>query len=403
MGITLTNNRITVQYVAGDTKGNSWTNPYTVADIYNTAVTNGWTGITKNGSYYSSKYDFYILGSSTYFWAYEQNGLVVYFDFPTYRQALQTAGNCYFRSGYNGAAVPYQSPTVWATSYANRPSTKMILTNSYIDIYNTVFNNMRPDINGLATKNAVVDNCTVYYAPTFDVGAYVEMTNSTLIGTLFTVNTVLVKMENITLIASSFYGNRLVNSYGKNIKMLSGSYMYLLLANGLGRTATMVDSNVPTITFNSYISYATSEYTAYLKTTFSLLIENGNGATATIYDKDNNIILSTGLTSSAFSTELTYYKGVGNHTYNVSSPLYTQTFTTYHPFKVMIEKFGYQTLEIPNISVVSGQPTYIRGALVPLTPPVYYQQLITGYVTPAVVTGGVSDIRITGEVRCVNN
>jgi hypothetical protein len=131
-----------------------------------------------------------------------------------------------------------------------------------------------------------------------------------------------------------------------------------------------------------------------LKSIFTFLIEDGDGATAKIYDKDGNLHEEIEI-EGATTKEVIYY----THYFEFASPANISIITVYEPLKILVEKEGYDTLEISDITITQGVSTVIRAALLPVTPPIYIDRRIQGSIAPKQITGTASVKRLTGVVR----
>jgi len=412
MPITISNNKIWVWYATGDTKGNSFANPYTFADIkavsdactWNPPVTS--LSSTYNSPYvsgYNVPYGVYVTGASTYFW--EQNRSI-YFDVSRGITALQTAENCHFRLGNKTSGL--YKPMMIHSNPDNSWYTYLELTNAEVELYNISISRLRMTNNSgiSSTKKSYYENIQVFDPAIFGVGANLEIINSRFYQAYFTINTIPDKLENIELYNSLFYSNGLGSDgrvYAKNIRFYDSSYLRYYLTGGIGGESVLVDSQAPeNVTLQSYYTMSNTSWTMYLKTTFNVNVTDSSGATMKLYDASSNQILSVDMSSNTYTSEVTYWKELCTHTYDGTTPNVLGVKTTYHPFKLTIEKQGYQKLEIPSISVVAGQPTYIRGSLVPTPSPVYVNQYIDGSICASSVLGSISTPSLSGIVTSIH-
>lgn len=109
-------------------------------------------------------------------------------------------------------------------------------------------------------------------------------------------------------------------------------------------------------------------------------------------DKDDTLIYSGG--------ELDQYV-IYNTIYaeTVNGAVTADIDTTYEPFTITITKEGYQDLTISDITVTPGEPTIIRGELVEVEPPIYYQQNLKGSISCPTLKGVIKTPTIKGTIK----
>jgi len=137
-----------------------------------------------------------------------------------------------------------------------------------------------------------------------------------------------------------------------------------------------------------------------LATNISFYIDGGEGATVKIYDKDSSLSYE-GTYSEGTNNELLWYdRYVVTKNPAVTGQAEVDIENTYQPFLIKIEKDGYQTLEISNITITPGQPTIIRGEMVEDIPPVYIDRSISGTLETLSLKGNIDiNNEITGSVE----
>ncbi len=162
-------------------------------------------------------------------------------------------------------------------------------------------------------------------------------------------------------------------------------------------TTRLID---PLLDLNKQSVWGTSanrQMTLEIATLMSLILNNADGADITIYDKDNNVHYQ-GSYSNGFEEEIVYYKRYVLAS-GINGQPTTDTINIYQPFKVVISKNGYDDLVINNLEVTPGQATTLRGELVPLTPPIYYNQQLEGTINTDSVQSSILSNTVTGTVN----
>ena len=164
------------------------------------------------------------------------------------------------------------------------------------------------------------------------------------------------------------------------------------------RKITLVDSLVDTSKIVVWGTVANRALKIFLDSTFSFRIKEGDGATIKVLDKDANEVFSGTLdVNGELNQEINYY-----NRYVLASGVYGQptadVINVLEPFTVSIEKVGFQTLEIPNISITPGVSKNIVSKLlapIPL-PPSISQVEITSATTPTATDGQITITAISG-------
>ena len=163
-------------------------------------------------------------------------------------------------------------------------------------------------------------------------------------------------------------------------------------------------TNYKTVLVDPYLDFTKIEYlvsrsagknvTLQVVTRMSFALENATGSYITVYDKDDNIMYE-GDYEEDLEIDMLYYNQYVESAGTTGIPA-VNDITIYYPFKLVVSREGYDNLEIPNIVPTIGQPTAIRGSMVEVTPPIYYQQAISGDVLMSALTGMVTGTEVFG-------
>jgi len=343
-------NRIKVQYNGTDgTKGASFSNPYTFEDIYDTAIYNNWTGITKFENVYTFDN---ITIQSTDTNTYIADNYITHIakgDVQTEQYKLRFF-NCNIK--FEGCTFDHlcTTPTRITANKNEHEFIGCIFKNyMYLAVYCNMFNCFLDNVNypycryGTYWKNTNFVNCTVLW--TYGIST----------------------IENINIIDGTYgvfldgqYANTDVYEFN-NIKIINCNYDVWVRCRVYSPTFIFNNSDID---FNSmFVQISTDDYgiqrvTGILRTTFITYIEQ-NEYNLKIYDKDDNLIVDEE-NINEYNENIDYdmfYKETQDGT------LIGDVREIYQPFKLIITKEDYSDLIIPDIYVTPGQPTIIRGGL----------------------------------------
>lgn len=377
-GITKTATRITIQYNASDgTKGASFSNPYTLGDIYDTAVEGGWTGdFNKEGAVYTTKCEIYILGITTYVHFYAAT--LQWIASGTYLIDLSSS---YFDVGSDGTVEKE------GCTFINRcGAVKNYRLYGRARIYDTSFTGDRllsgngtiyPSAYGGAAYPFILERCTfinMTYTPSFNLSgaSYANVIHRDcfilnaayaiqLYGTQFS------ELSGLRAIGKIFtlLGSSSMTVIGRNWNCPRGTADFRVYSStGSTVLLRMIDCITGAIQprSNYALSVIGDKGIAQWESTFNFNITNGENAAIKMYNVENTLVIDTALDASGKLTgEEIIYRIYSQEKIGDSQ---WETINKYtHPFKVVIEKEGYQKLEIDNITVTSGVPTIIRGML----------------------------------------
>lgn len=378
--ITLNGDTIEVVYQSGDAKGNSFANPYTCNDIVAAALAGGWANeVSKNGTSYYINYKLRVYGYGTFF---EQTNSSIVINSPTDHLSVWKMSanfkfdNCSFK--LNNPIIPGEGGRG--------------LFEGYYEITNcaffrlSVFRWSGTKTGYSSTANSKVEN--VFIADGFQAtrtnGRYQEwrkiMVTSNNYGVHIDVDFPDV-FEDVMLIDSTlypiFFESYIYDIYIKNLKVREAvpKGISVRVRYNEGRNIVMTDCEVDHTSIYAW-GYTvpvgnTWHVDMFFKTTFSGFIANGSGSTLNVYDKDNNIVHSETLGSEDIQQkELTYYHLLAT-TEGLSGPttvIPNKVIDDYEPFRAVVSKAGYDDLTIPDINVIAGQPTVIRGELMETAP-----------------------------------
>jgi hypothetical protein len=404
-GIRLAGNYIYVNYNAADgTKGASYDDPFTLADVYDTAVDGGWNsgviekiGFTGGNLYYIHRQLVVrrVAPSLTYFQF--ENDIMISDDVPTSSCMSSTDS---FIKGKIGNIFSQ------IISRENKPLT--INNDNYgeFDLENFVLN-----IRGIITLKGrltskwegedVIKFKNVYMSGSSNPNLFNE-------GLSFTDVTISNQAYGL-LPFTNFKSNLRTKIFNCPRGVLVGYTMSITLSNlfmdgnasdialiprYLGTEGNFIDCVIDTNKISrSYVGYNEDcSAIAKLLSTFNINITDGDGATATLYNNLGEIVDTTilsgewGFTALYFTVYVEYEGGV----------IKEWTKTTYEPFTLKVVKEGYQTLEIPDITITPGKPTDIFGKM---EKPIYYNQQINGSIYQCNIIGEITDIKIAGEIN----
>lgn len=389
-GITYTGTYIYVNYNAADgTKGASYDDPFTLADVYDTAVDGGWdSGVIE-------KIDF--TGGNLY---YIHRQLVVRRVAPSLTY-FQFENDIMISDGVPSSSVMSSSDSFikgkignifsQIISRENKPLTISNENYGEFDLENFVLN-----IRGIIALNGrvtakwegedVIKFKNVYMAGSSNPNLQHE-------GLAFT--DVTISKQAYGLIPfTNFKSNLRTKIINCTRGILVGYTMSITLRNlfmdgnvidialiprYLGTEGNFIDCLINTNKISiTYVGYNEDcSAIAKLLSTFNINIINGDGGTSTLYNNLGEIVESTVLSGEWSFTALyftAYVEYEGGETKE-------WTKTTYEPFTLKVVKEGYQTLEIPDITVTPGEQTDIFGKMELPPDPVIIKEDISATIT----------------------
>lgn len=391
-GITNDGSAIIINYVADDgTKGSFSDNvdPYTLQDVYDTAVFNGWGVVTKaaletyiiDGRYlrvygsntYLKLYNIKLIINSTYvFNIYAIDAGRITANLSTFEAAygkyIYFKGRCDFLKcqfisdrGYY-KFIGFDSVNICELSDCSFGGGTFSLNTGIYSLFertliNYVIYALSPSINS-SLNNYVVAGCAVNLYTT-----YIK-------------NNEVAEIRNIKFLSDP-------KNYSILIKYVSG-----------GGTLKIYDSD---INFNDYVLYVgTGNIILKYFTTFNATIKDSSGGTLNIYDRFENIVYSEIMSSdNMIEQEIQYVDHDSKMTANVSD---YDNLIELQPFKFEIIKEGFETLVIENIIVKGGVKTLIQSSMILSKPVKYYQLEIIGNVSGSEIKGEISVSEIVGIV-----
>lgn len=410
------NKKITIQYNASDgTKGASFTDPYRLDDIYDTAVAGGWdSSFKKENAAFILDCSIYILGSTTY--AYFYNQILIWTSAtPVY---LIYVDGAYFNVGSDG--------TVDRVGCVFFNDKGLDLKGNYrlfgrIKIYDTTFTGRWASSGngaiypyGYSDYKLVLERCqfiNMTYSPSFNLAG------ASYANVIHKDNFLLNNKYGIQLYATQFYelsglraigkiftllGSKSMTVIGRNWNCPRGTSDFRVLGGSPGKLVTVRLIDCITGTIDPRVHYADSyvgdKGITQWESTFSFKIENGAGAAIKLYNADEEEVLDDTLDENGeLSGQEIIYRIYSMEKTGESSWLTINKYV--HPFKAVISKAGYQTAEIPGIEVTNGVPTIIQGSLLANLPAVYIDRRISGTIPSRAVTGSLQVQSLTGRVQ----
>lgn len=373
MAISLEGTRITVEFEAGDPKGDSWGDPYTLDDVVD-AIEN----VTKQGNQIYIPYSLYIQGVDTYFLTEDMQ---VCFD-----GEIDDIYSLYITD----AAFKSQE-MAWISI-----NSKQIRFMGKVDIRNTIFSgfyliigNGKSDYS-LTFKTVSFFNVLYLLLPHAN---YVIVEDINVINGLFnpadydfeSAKGILIKDSNY---AFQIYGRNLTIN---NLMIDNVAIHFQIWPQYADSIMNYIDSHVD-LSLRAIYSNYDGKQTINNKSTFKINIKNGDGGTAKLYDQNNNLIWTETL-SGELEKIVTFEDLVA---ITLDGEVTKNEITTYKPFKLVISKANYLDLTIPNITIEPGEETHITGKIVK---PVYYHQAISGKVEASEVSGKVTVSKVSGTVN----
>ena len=394
------NNRINIHYNASDgSKGASYNNPYTLQDVYDTDIANGWGKIVQiainDYNIYNSSAELYFGGDDTYFNAW--NCGLTFNGMASGAYCMRNINSPHIKFGVEKNTTTPQ-PFHLFHSDNNVFYYYIRLNYAVVEFHYSTIDGLRVHtLQGIEGEPVILKDCLIKSYSTFDVGGDQEVENCIFITGYITYNRNAVKFYNNYIGKDAeFYSNFLADEATvEKLTLHEDSYYRALLVNGMDKVLRLVDSPVADIATVASILYPESEYTYKYITTFNAIIENASGGELTIKDKDGNVVYSETLSSDSMAEQELTFNEFGFYSPPESGSV-VETETVFHPFTLKVTKAGYQDLEIPGITVTAGVPTTIYGAMETVT---YVNANISGSVAAQGVSGAIAVKEIGGTVN----
>jgi hypothetical protein len=345
--------KINVQYdVLDGTKGSSFTNPYTFEDIYDTDVANGWGVVEKQQNQY---YINSVLETSGYGDTYfKDSKKIIIFNNPTetHLNVFQTSSNCDLNQ-----CVFFMHNESFICSI------RFIL--SYIDMEVYITSNVFRDFWGVSKSGNVISDKNTFYSLGSGLSITASapsLTNLTLYNTLLQVRKETEIADNIKIYADNPVYllpnlDDIVIEF-RNLKVYENTINGTLAAWYNNTSVIFIDCNFNKEWDWHVWSTNTGDLTIYEKSTFNL-DTNVDNVSVVIKDKDDNIIYDD---IDLNDEEILYHKEYGKTVNGVYTDI---DIFDYQPFNMLVSKDGFDDLIIPDIYVVPGEPTVIKGSLIP--------------------------------------
>jgi len=345
--------KINVQYdVLDGTKGSSFTNPYTFEDIYDTDVANGWGVVEKQQNQY---YINSVLETSGYGDTYfKDSKKIIIFNNPTetHLNVFQTSSNCDLN-----LCVFFMHNESFICSI------RFIL--SYIDMEVYITSNVFRDFWGVSKSGNVISDKNTFYSLGSGLSITASapsLTNLTLYNTLLQVRKETEIADNIKIYADNPVYllpnlDDIVIEF-RNLKVYENTINGTLAAWYNNTSVIFIDCNFNKEWDWHVWSTNTGDLTIYEKSTFNL-DTNVDNVSVVIKDKDDNIIYDD---IDLNDEEILYHKEYGKTVNGVYTDI---DIFDYQPFNMLVSKDGFDDLIIPDIYVVPGEPTVIKGSLIP--------------------------------------
>lgn len=413
MPITLSGTRITVEYQAGDAKGNSWSVPYTFNDIVAASTAGGWNpAVTKVNNLYTIPYSVHIIGAATYFQVLATNTIREVFTFcapaPTdTNQFSLEDGNIiigYMRTnGYEMTGAVFNIDTVVPDNQKG-----IRLVGNTVRIMASAFWHTRFFyVDGKDVAGNYIKHCMIHYSHWGPNVIGLEVDNIMFTGGFYGISSLSQNNKRVTIAASNYaiingvVGN--ATYYYTGLKVISSILgdTYIRLGNTANshKYIFLIDSEVELEKLKFYVSGTSlTDAYQYIQTSLNVDIRNEAGdlieALVTLYDKDSNVLFSETATGGLITDRpTTYGQAYGQANGGV---IVEQTWTDFQPLKIVISKAGYQDTFIQNINITKGVKTYIRTTIKATVPE---KPTISGVAITDCTKIGTSDgqIQITVE------
>ena len=410
MPITLSGTLITVKYVAGDAKGDSWTNPFTPDDIVAAAV-----GVVQEGSLYKfHNLNFIVDGSTTFFRA---AGVILKFTGnETIRYAVNTSNSGNLMIGYKG------------------PTTELISQGSIIDYRDLSVNKHfhATHLYGSTVLSSGTSWARTLYNFTAD---YIE--KCLIIGTRTTPVNFVWNIKDTFFVDNYIALNRpSVNSVIEDVifhqafaslalQAISGNKYYNIKTEGAPVVAQIfnhqdlqefwfVNSDITLSHIQSQTAAFDRLSIVHFLQELSFVVTDVDGnkiqdAVINLFNKNDTKVIDNQVTDvdGLFEEEIENKESrlivpAGSPSGN------TAIITDFNPFKLTITKAGFRSLIVSGIELTEGGENIIRASL-PLTdPPVYVSDIKSTEIAISEISsdtselgaiiGIVDDLKISGEI-----
>lgn len=407
MAITLSDTRITVAKDAD--KGTSWENPFTIEDLYDAAISNGWN-ITKlgRGTYVIDGYSIWLtsdtfmkfLNCTLIFQGIIKDTYVLYprnIQFGEYDETTQkTSLGCEVILNYNSAKF-VRITNLYDTSIAGKNTgdystysfnellvygkirnskisngATQILFGVKLDIKNTIITNcyygMRSPLSGSNFENVVFNNCEIgvwLYRSTNNVLKNIDARGNNIVDILN--QTYLDENQENTLVGCIFDSYN--NKFPKQGSEKKDSYCILNIAEFFN--LKVVDSE-------------------------GIPIE---GASVALFSADGQIVFEV-VTDSEGNIEEKIVTRIRDEIWKRAENNYypARTIYRYNPFKLIVEHPGKQKYET---IITINESRKLDIALLDIPPSVFINRKIKGSLAIRQTKGNVSVQKITGRVNRV--
>ncbi len=369
-GITYnsTTNIITILYnVADGTKGASFSNPYLVQDIVDTANANGWgccynisTGLYFGHTYITARVE--ATGASTFI-QIKKESLTVYDPTKTTSYGIfsikcnalfdqcslaftlnqgSTGQRAEFSSSSSNISITlirFQILSAYSFTCAGNVSLAEGMLINIANAYWNISGSFSPSLSNVVNSSSGY-GFILQGGLTLGIGLLAkDCTRGVLLG----------------------YGDFTL----KNLIIQNCTYDVLLFPNQVGKVEYLIDSTIDLNKIGLGTATGNKDVTVYLQSTFNSIIENSTGGTLIIKDKDNNVVYTEIMSSNSMTETVITYATLS---YIITDGVGVYAQTEHVPFLIEIIKSGYDTLIISNINITAGQPTTIRGEMVPTSP-----------------------------------
>lgn len=407
MPITKSGTRISVIYQAGDPKGNSFSNPYTLADVYAASVAGSWSPpVTVKNNIYDVPYSLYIEGATTYFRMSSNvyDGLTLSATAPTDVYQFYCTGRLYIGNAFSSTGADGFGSTIICTTLVPINNRRMyisgycLIRNSTINLFQYVY------IYGLnSTDRAILRECLINY---FQFGVatnnYSDFENVLINGGYYGAQlTGSYKLDNVTIV--NHYVGILVPGAAtftsRNVILKNITLYDVYLRVGVGNTTSIfVDSIIDETKLSFYTSGSTNSLVTHqLKTTLKGTVRDsaGNlidGANVKVYGVEGTLLLDTNTVLGIIAeSEILYYTKFQR----MVGGVVTETGSTdYLPYRIVISKSGYFDTILPAVDVTPGVKT-IRD--ITLLEVAYVDRDIQGSVAEETIQGSVAEEMIQGS------
>ena len=362
-GITFASDRITIVYNAADgTRGASWSDPYLLVDIYDTAIANGWD-VEKSEDNYTIRELLTVTGTATYFFINNEN--VQFINNTGAASYIYFYANVrIYRSKLKGEATPVARrlllglvPNIGLTC-----EFQDVVCDTWYQIYNfnqVIFRNVQ----FYAVANSYLSNLGVLV----DIDNYISK-HSTY-GFILQENpasATRIKAENCTYGNMAGYGSYKIYNY----EARNNTTDVRIYINGSNRLCEYVDSylDIDKIAFlGAGFAGNNRSGQVLLYSTFRL-ISNINNVDYVLRDNYGDIV-SSGSFVSEYEEEVIFWSFEGSS--DAVGAVTSELKDAYEPFNLTITKAGYQDFVVSGIeirketgtNVVTGDQIIISGVL----------------------------------------